>query len=148
MISVELNTAIKAKFTALGSPYSTISILPLAGYEDTVAPFIIYTEFTGTMGEEKFFMGVSNVVYTIYDDDISRLKDVGYELNKFLNVGDRLSVIKPLLTSPYTSGPLRYRITTIRKVAGGTTPPLEREGRASMSLNFRVVYLEDGGSIT
>lgn len=148
MISVELNTALKAKLLALGSPYSTIELLPLSGYEATASPFIIYSEFPGTMSEEKFFMAVSNVIYVIHDNDISRLKDIAYEIDKFLNVGDRVETVKSLLSSPYSGAqPLRYRMTTIRKVGGGTVPPTEREGRASMSLNFRIVYMRDGGSI-
>jgi hypothetical protein len=144
MISIELNTAVKAHLTSLGSPYDQVEILPLAGYEATSAPFIIYNEYPGTQNEEQFFLRISNVVYTIMDDDISRAKDVAYQLEQYLNVGDYVAGIKSDITNPYDSGPLRYRLTTCRLVSGSGTAASQREGFTSISRNFRVVYLDDG----
>lgn len=148
MISIELNTAIKDKFADLGSPYSDIEIVPLSGYENTEAPFIIYNEYPGTQSEEQFFLRISNVVYTIMDNDLSRAKDIEYQLEQFLNVGDFVADIKSRETSPYSSGPLRYRLTTVRLVAGSGSAPVEREGFIPLVRNFRVVYLDDGRVIS
>lgn len=149
MISVELNTAVKSKLLTLGTPYSTVQFIPLSAYQSNEGPFVVYTQFDGTQSEEQFFLKVANVVYNVYDTDISRMKDVAYQIEKFLNVGSGVEEIKSLLSTPYytSSGsppPLRYRITTSRKVAGSTRPPLEREGFSSYTLNFRIVYLDDG----
>lgn len=151
MISVELNTAIKSKFIALGTPYNGTPFIPLSGYETSAVPFIIYTQLDGTLGEERFFMRVANIIYTIYDNDISRMKDIAYQMDLFLNVGDRVGEIKSLLYTPYDGtsslSDLRYRIEGVRRVAGNPQPPIEREGFASYTLNYRVVYLNASGSI-
>lgn len=147
MISFELNTAVKAKFTALGSPYSLVEFLPLSGYEDTQAPFVIFREFPGTLSEEKFFVSVANVVYVIYDNDIARMTDIAYELERFLNVGDKVEGIKSLLSVPYGTGTYRYRLTTSRKVSGNQSPAIEREGFSSTTLNFRVTYVQNSGTV-
>jgi len=152
MISVELNTAVKAKFQTLGSPYNAIKFIPLSAYENTTAPLIIYTEFPGTFNDEQFFMSVSNVVYSIYDNNISRMKDIAYQLNKFLNVGDRLDEVKSYLTVPYqgVSGETayRYRITGCRQVSGSAVAPPEREGFSVQTLNFRITYVGNTGGIS
>ena len=150
MISVEINTALSAKFQALGAPYSNIEILPLSGYQDTASPFLIYTEFPSTVSDEKFYQRVSNVVYTIHDNDIARMLDIEWQMMSFLNVGDRLDTFKTFLSSPYTSpDPLRYRINFMRLQGGGMSPSrTEREGRASLSLNLKIVYLNNSGSIS
>ncbi len=143
MIAVELNTAVEAHLSTLGSYYPNVELLPLSGYEDTKVPFIIYFEYPGSQNDEQFFLRVSNVIYYIYDTDISRMKDVGYQLEQFLHVGDNVQPIKSLIAPPSVDyGDLRYRITTSRLVSGSVAPPIEREGFAYKSLNFRVVYLD------
>jgi hypothetical protein len=141
MISVELNTALKDHFQTVGEPYSSIPIFPLSAYADTKAPFILYYEYSGTQNEEQFFLGVSNVVYYIYDTDISRMKDIGYVLGKFFNVADDIDPIKEALSMSTEYGDLRYRLTGSRLVAGSVIPPIEIEGLAVQTLNFRVTYL-------
>lgn len=147
MISPELNTAVKSHLFTLGTPYSTVRFFPLSAYETTQAPFIVYNEYFGTQNEEQFFLKISNVIYTIYDNDISRMKDIAYYIEKFLNVGDMIEDIKSLIDPPYYSyygdSSTRFRITTCRLVSGGLTPPVEREGFAAYQLNFRVVYLHE-----
>lgn len=142
MISVELNTAVKTQLTSLGSPYSDVDIFPLSAYENTDAPFITYFEYPGTQSEEQFFLKISNVIYYIYDTDISRMKDIAWELDKFLNVGDNIELIKSYISMPAGYGSNRYRLTTCRKVSGIMLAPNEREGFAVQSLNFRVVYID------
>lgn len=152
MISVELNTAIKSKFIELGSPYNGIPIIPLSGYNTTESPFIIYTQFDGVRDEERFFILIANVIYTIYDNDISRMKEIAYQMDQFLNVGDHIDEIKSLLYTPYEGtsnlADLRYRITTIRRAGGNPGATSEREGFSSYMLNYRVTYLNASGSIS
>jgi hypothetical protein len=152
MISVELNTALKSKFIALGAPYNNIKFFPLSAYQETEAPFIVYTQFDGTRSEEQFFLSIANVIYTVYDNDISRMKDVVYEMDNFLNVGDHVGEIKSLLYTPYSGtsslSDLRYRIEGVRRVGGSPLPPLEREGFSSYAVNYRVVYLNASGTIS
>jgi hypothetical protein len=151
MISVELNTAIKSKFVILGQPYNTIPIIPLSAYGDTEAPFIVYSQFDGTRDDERFFLKIANVIYTIYDNDISRMKDIAHQMDLFLNVADYVDDIKSLLYTPYEGtsalSDLRYRITTIRKVGGNPSAPVERDGFSSYMLNFRVVYVNASGTV-
>lgn len=142
MLSVEINTAIKNHFSSLGTPYSSVTIHPLSAYENTQAPFIVYFEYEGTLSEEQYFIKVTNLIYYIYDNNISRMKDIAYQLDLFMNVGDKVSGIKEALSAPSSSyGDYRYRLANCRKTAGATFPPIEREGFSSQSLNFRAVYL-------
>jgi hypothetical protein len=144
MISVELNTALKAHLDSLdNSMYHNIKVFPLSAYDETKAPFILYLEYSGTQSEEQFFLRVSNIMYYVYDNNISRMKDIAYEIDKFFNVGDDISQICDKITVPSQSyGNLRYRLTNSRKVSGSVLPPAEREGFAAQMLNFRVVYLD------
>jgi len=142
MIAVEINTALNTYFTSLGDPYDKIDIYPLSAYEDTPAPFIVYFEYPGTQNDEQYFLKVSNVVYYIYDNDISRMKNIGWKLDRFLNVGDNIGQIISYMNLPSEYGEIRYRLTTSRKVAGSMLPPIEREGFAMQSLNFRMVYTD------
>ena len=145
MIAVELNTALKAHLLTLGTPYSTVKLRPLSAYGTTDAPFVIYNEFLSTVSDEKYFMRVSNITYVVYDNDISRMKDIAYYIEQFLNVGDNCEGIRALLEYPYYdayyNNTFRYRITSVRLMSGGTIPPVEREGFAGMSMSFRVGYV-------
>jgi len=148
MLSVEINTAIKSHFSSLGSPYSLATIHPLFAYDNTSAPFIVYSEFEGTLSEEQYFVKVSNLIYNIYDNNISRMKDIAYQLDLFMNVGDSVSGIKQALSSPSASyGQSRYRLTSCRKTSGATFPPIEREGFSSQSLNFRAIYINEENAV-
>lgn len=147
MIALEINTAIKSKFIQLGAPYNTIKFFPLSAYETTTSPFIVYSQFDGVRDEERFYLKIANVIYVIYDNDISRMKDIAYEMDNFLSVGDSVDEIKSLLYTPYygtsSLSDLRYRITTIRRASGNPSEPAEREGFASYLLNYRVTYLNN-----
>lgn len=144
MISVEINTALKTHLDSLNvSMYQNIKVFPFSAYDETAAPFIVYYETAGTQNEEQWFLRVSNVMYYVYDNNISRMKDIAYQIDKFLNVGDDVAEIRGKITVPSsTYGSLRYRLKTSRKVAGSTLAPIEREGFASQMLNFRMVYVD------
>jgi hypothetical protein len=143
MISVEINTAVKSHFEQLGYPYASVPIVPFSAYDQAEAPFIVYFDYEGTLNEEQYFIKISNVIYYIYDNNISRMKNIAYNLDKFMNIGDKVAGIKKEMSIPSQSyGPYRYRLVNSRKTSGATFPPLEREGFASQSLNFRVVYLD------
>jgi hypothetical protein len=144
MISVELNTALKAYFLAENYPASrNIKIFPLSAYDETSAPFILYFEYSGTQSEEQWFLKVANVMYYVYDNNISRMKDIAYQIEQFFNVGDNVENIKQLISPPNESyGGLRYRLTNSRKASGSVLPPAEREGIAAQMLNFRMVYVD------
>ena len=143
MISVEINTALKAHLDDAEGILSSIPIIPLSAYDQTVAPFIVYMEYSGTQSEEQWFLRISNIMYYIYDNNISRMKDIARQIDFFLNVGDNVQDIKENMTTPSPSyGEFRYRLTNSRKIAGSMEPPIEREGFAMQMLNFRVVYLD------
>jgi hypothetical protein len=142
MISVEINTALKKHLEDLGSFYKNVPIFPLYAYDQTQAPFILYSESDTTLNDEQYFIKISNILYYIYDNDMSRMKDIAYQIDKFMNVGDKVIGIKKMINSPSESyGEKRYRLTSSRKSLGAMFPPLEREGFASQSLDFRVFYL-------
>jgi len=143
MISVELNTAIKQHFADLGEPYEDIQFFPLSAYDTSKPPFIVFFDYEGTLNEEQYFIKISNVIYYIYDNDISRMKDIAYQLERFMSVGDKVQGIRAALSAPSENyGDFRYRLVNSRKTAGAVFPPIEREGFASQSLNFRVVYVD------
>lgn len=144
MISVELNTALKSNLASKLSYGSGISVFPLSAYDQTTAPFILYFEDQSTLSDEQWFVKTSNVMYYVYDNDISRMKDIAHVIDKFFNVGDDVSNIRSKFSSPGSGyGKYRYRLVSSRKIAGSGFPPLEREGFAAQMLNFRVVYLDE-----
>ena len=142
MLAIELNTAIKSHFATLGAPYSDVSFFPMTAYEDTTGPFITYYEYPGTQSEEQYFLRVSNLVYFVYDNDIDRADKIVHALESFLNKGDDISGIVALRSIPAGYGEdLRYRLTSIRLVSGTMSPPIEKDGFAAISRNFRTTYV-------
>jgi hypothetical protein len=143
MISIELNVALNQHLLDTFGPGVLDGVFPLSAYDDTKAPFILFFEDQGTLNEEQWFMRVSNIIYYIYDNDISRMKDISHTIDKFLNVGDNVQAITSKIEPPSVNyGEQRYRLVTCRKVAGSMFPPAEREGFATQMSNFRVVYLD------
>jgi hypothetical protein len=143
VISVELNTALKTHLTSSLAYGAEINVFPLSAYDQTTAPFILYFEDQTTLSDEQWFVKTSNVMYYVYDNNISRMKDIAHVIDRFFNVGDEISGIRSKFSSPGADyGSYRYRLVSSRKIAGSGFPPIEREGFAAQMLNFRVVYLD------
>ncbi len=136
MIATDINPIITNHLVTLG--YVDIEIYPINAYGNTAAPFITWLEFPSVRSSEVFWMNQSTLTYSVFDNDLSRAKDISVAIQKFLNLGDDVEALKNLIT---TENP-NYRICWIRFSTGGMFPPLEREGYASMTRSFDVGYVE------
>lgn len=143
MISVELNTAVRKHLDEENPVGKKVEILPLLAYENTEAPFIVYSEEQSTFSDEQWFMRQSNIIYYVYDNNISRMKDLSHAIDKFLNVGDNVQHIMANLELPGAEyGDYRYRLASCRKIIGSVFPATEREGFSGQMSIFSVVYLD------
>jgi hypothetical protein len=136
MIGTNINPLLKSHLQTNG--FGSVEIYPINAYANSSAPFITWVEFPSTKSSEIYWMHQSTLTYSIFDNDLSRAKDIAILIQKYLNVGDDISSLKTLMTSPT---PI-YRLCWSRFVNGGMFPPLEREGYASMTRSFEVGYVE------
>lgn len=135
MISLVINPVLQSYLQS--NNFEDIQIYPINAYGDSVAPFITWLEFPSTKNNEIFWMRQSNVTYTIYDNDLSRAKNISKKIEKLLNIGDNVSYIKSQV-----SGTPDYTLCWSRMTGGGMFPPIDREGYASISRTFEVGYIE------
>jgi hypothetical protein len=136
MIAMDLNPIIKDYLIDEG--YRNIEIYPINAYGSSKAPFITWLEFPSVRSSEAFWMHQSTLTYTVYDNDLSRAKDIAILIQKFLNVGDDIQSIKDAISTDSQE----YRICWSRFTTGGMFPPLEREGYASISRSFDVGFID------
>lgn len=136
MIATDINSILKDHLVGLG--YIDIEIYPINAYGNSVAPFVTWLEFPAVRSGEAYWMNQSTLTYSVFDNDLSRAKDIAIAIQKFLNLGDDVENLKSLIT---TASP-NYRICWIRFATGGMFPPLEREGYASITRSFDVGYVE------
>jgi len=137
MIVYDLNQVIKdgGNWAALNGG-TTPEVLPLYGYEDTAAPFIVYSWIHTNVSVEKYFQQKAIARYFIYDNQIDRMNAIVEEIKTLLNVGDDTGNIKSLV--PAGTG---YRLLWSYALSGFPGPPLEREGFSYASIEFEVGYI-------
>lgn len=136
MICPNLNPVLKSHLVGLG--YKDIEIYPINAYGSSVAPFITWLEFPTTANAEVYWMYRANVTYAVFDNDLSRAKDIAIAIQKYLNVGDDIDSLKALMTSPTP----QYRLCWSRMSGGGMFPPVERDGYSSITRVFDIGYIE------
>ncbi len=136
MIAININPILKKYLISIG--YKNIEIYPINGYSDTRAPFITWLEFPAVQSSEAYWMQQSILTYSVFDNDLSRAKDISVAIQKFLNLGDDIENLKSLIVDPSPD----FRICWIRFSSGGMFPPQEREGFASITRSFNVGYVE------
>lgn len=136
MIGQNLNPVVKSHLVDLG--YHDIQIYPINAYGSSKAPFITWLEFPTTFNQEIFWMYQANLTYAIFDNDLSRSKDIAIAIQKFLNVGDDIESLRDSMAS---SSP-QYRLCWSRMSGGGMFPPIERDGYTSITRVFDIGYIE------
>ena len=134
MIGHNINPVLKSHLVTLG--YRDIEIYPINAYSSSKAPFITWIEFPSTAGRENFWMYEASLTYAIFDNDLSRAKDIAVDIQKYLNVGDDIDALKALMVSP------EYRLCWSRMNGGGMFPPVERDGYTSITRVFDIGYIE------
>lgn len=137
MIGIDINPALKSYL--INNNYKDIEIYPINAYSSSTAPFITWIEFPSVRSAETYWMHQSTLTYTVYDNDLSRAKNIAILIQKFLNLGDDIDALKDLITTPTQE----YRICWSRFTTGGMFPPLERDGYASISRTFDVGFVEN-----
>lgn len=136
MIAPNLNPIVKSHLISLG--YNNIEIYPINAYASSTPPFITWLEFPTVRSDETFWLHEASITYSVFDNDLSRAKDIAIALQQYLNVGDSVDNLKSLMGNP---APL-YRLCWCRFATGGMFPPLERDGYSSISRTFNVGYIE------
>lgn len=135
MIATNLNIILKSYLQDQG--YNSIEIYPINAYSSSTAPFITWLEFPSIKDGEQYWMYQSTITYSIFDNDLSRAKDIALKIENFLNVGDDISSLKTLMTG---QDPV-FRMLWSRMLGGGMFAPLEREGYTSINRIFEVGYV-------
>ena len=134
MIALTIHPILKESLVQAG--YIDIEIFPINGYGDTSSPFITWIEFPSTRNNEQYWLRQSSLTYYVYDNDLSRGKDISKHIDSFLNIGDDVSSIKDEIVSS------DYRLCWSRLVGGGMFPALERDGYTSITRTFEVGYID------
>ena len=135
MIANNLNVILKTYLQSEG--YNSIEIYPINAYSTSEAPFITWLDFPSIKDGEQYWMYESTITYSVFDNDLSRGKDIALKIEDFLNVGDDISSLKSQLSGQS----LPFRMLWCRMVGGGMFAPLEREGYTSINRVFQVGYV-------
>lgn len=137
MIAIDINPILKSHLFSQG--YKDIEIYPINGYGDSTVPFITWLEVPSVRSPEAFWLHQTILTYAIYDNDLSRCKNIAIILQKFLNVGDDISSLKALISSQDQD----FRICWARFSSGNMFTAAERDGFYSITRSFEIGYLSD-----
>ena len=135
MIATNLNVILKSHLQSEG--YSSIEIYPINAYASSTAPFITWLEFPSIKDGEQYWMYQSTITYNVFDNDLSRGKDIALKIENFLNVGDDIAGLKSQMSGQSPA----FRMLWSRMLGGGMFAPLEREGYTSINRIFEVGYI-------
>jgi hypothetical protein len=135
MISLDINPALKTYLALQG--FADVDLYPMNAYRDYQAPFITWIDSPSTRSAEEYWLKDSILTYYIYDNDLSRAKNIAYKIEEFLNIGDNVLYIKTLITNPISN----YRLCWSKLNSGSMSPALEREGLTCISRVFDVGYI-------
>jgi uncharacterized membrane protein YkvA (DUF1232 family) len=117
-------------------PTVSPDFIPITGYDDSVAPFILYSFITRTESDEQYYFYTDTMRFYVYDTSIDRMWAISRAIKEFLNVGDDVESIKSQIPSDS-----RYRIVYSKLFSSLTMPPIERDGFVSTVNEFRVKYV-------
>lgn len=112
--------------------------LPILGYEDTTAPFVLYSIIPRIVSEEKYFLNKDYIRYYVYDNNYDRMMRISRKIREFLNVGsdEELAALKALLPTD-----CQFRITASFLRNAVSLAPIEREGFLNTANEFDVYYV-------
>jgi len=117
-------------------PTVSPDFIPITGYDDSTAPFILYSFITKTESDDQYYFYTDTMRFYVYDTSIDRMWAISRALKEYLNVGDDVEGIKSQI--PNDS---RYRIVFSKLFSSLTMPPIEREGFVSTVNEFKVKYV-------
>ena len=117
----------------------TPEFIPITGYENNAAPFILYSTIPKIVSAEKYFQSKDIFRYYVYDNSFDRMYAISTALKSALNVASDsgLNVLKSHM--PETS---EYRILYSILKNAISYGPIEREGFLYRANEFEVCYVE------
>lgn len=135
----DLNTAIVATID-----WDTVSggvipdFIPLIGYEDTTAPFVLYSIIPRIVSAEKYYQSRDYIRYYVYDNDIDRMWAISRAIRDVLNVAsdEGLDTLKSNIP---VDSEFRLLYSILRSAV--TLSPIEREGFSNTNNEFEVSYV-------
>ena len=104
--------------------------MPATGYDDEVAPIILWTYMTKIRSPELPWWRVDQIDYHIFDTDADRCLQIGERIINILNVSDKIDKMPSYNLGQWSF--LAY---------GNFIGPAEREGWYQYTLCFEVSYL-------
>jgi hypothetical protein len=134
----DVNTYIQADAAITELAGGTIPIYPLVGYEQTVAPFILYWWMPGIFDVGLYGVNVDSIRYHILDTDAERGFKLQRALKNRLNKADN---IQGQIAS--SEGRALWCIEMLSGTGAfnaGLGSPGEREGFYEFQLNFQIGY--------
>lgn len=110
--------------------------IPITGYADTQAPFVLYSFISRMEDEERYYILNDTLRFYVYDSNIDRMWAISRALRTYLNVSDDVVTLKDQI--PEDS---QFRIVNSCLVSSMTMPPTERDGFVNTVNEFRVKYV-------
>lgn len=136
----DLNTALKdmLDWDTLNDGV-TPEFIPITGYENNEAPFILYSTVPKIVSAEKYFQSKDLFRYYVYDNSFDRMYAISSALKSALNVASDsgLETLKSYM--PATS---EHRILYSVLKNAISYGPIEREGFLYRANEFEVCYVE------
>jgi len=114
--------------------------LPITGYENTTAPFVLYSIVPRVVSNEKYFQAKDGFRYYVYDTNIDRMWAISRAIRDALNVtsDEGLETLKAALP-----GDCEFRILWSVLRHSISFGPAEREGFANTANEFEIAYVRD-----
>jgi len=122
-----------------GTTFVTVPLpefIPITGYDDTVAPFILYSFISRMEDIERYYISVDNLRFYVYDNNIDRMWAVSRAIRNYLNVGDDIETLKGDIPSDS-----QFRVLNSALVSALSLPPIERDGFVCTVNEFKVKYV-------
>lgn len=138
-IVYDINTALKDLLDWDTLNDGTVpEFIPITGYENTTAPFILYSIVPRVVSHEKYYQNRDGIRYYVYDNNIDRMWAISRAIRDALNVtsDEGLETLKSAI--PTTS---EYRILWSVLRHSISFGPAEREGFANTANEFEVAYV-------
>jgi len=94
MIPYSLNEYLQSDVTLQGLMGNSIFYIePYYGYQNDVAPILLYEWRQGIMSQDSYFLGADMMVYTVLDTDIDRAFKIRKRIVELLNVANGISTV-------------------------------------------------------
>ncbi len=93
MIPYTVNTYLQSDTALKALMGGTFLIEPYFGYQNEVAPILLYSWRPGIYSEDSFFIGTDILIYSILDTNIDRAFKIRKRLIAMLNVANHINTL-------------------------------------------------------